>query len=197
MSRGRFDFSDGTKGARFRVLHSNGSIGLHIASDRRIDRIDLENTAAAEGPKLPSDQVRIQLTAQQAAPDANEIYTAHFALVRETKTEPVFNSRVEYVAGPQVRRHLGSRHARQSTRRDPRGFRTAGSRGHRYRQVFRPARCTVSGGQRRTRCSLRRIGETRAAICCRRSIEAARRVRRRLRQERGPAEPARNRSDDG
>jgi hypothetical protein len=94
----KIDFSDGTKGAALRVLHSNGSIGLRIAADRRIDRIDLENTAAAEGPKLPADQVRTELTAEQAAPDANEVYTTRVALIRDAKTEPVFNSRVEYVA---------------------------------------------------------------------------------------------------
>ena len=82
-----------------RALHSNGSIGLHIAPDRRIDRIDLENTAAAEGPGLPPDQVRIELTAEQAAPAANKIYTTRFVLIRGAKTEPVFNSRVEYVTG--------------------------------------------------------------------------------------------------
>ena len=95
----KIDFSDGTKGAPLRALHSNGSIGLHIAPDRRIDRIDLENTAAADGPKLPPDQVRIELTAEQAAPDANEIYTTRFVLIRKGKTEPVFNSRFEYVSG--------------------------------------------------------------------------------------------------
>ena len=95
----KIDFSDGTKGAPLRALHSNGSIGLHIAPDRRIDRIDLENTAAAEGPGLPPDQVRIELTAEQAAPAANKIYTTRFVLIRGAKTEPVFNSRVEYVTG--------------------------------------------------------------------------------------------------
>ncbi len=94
----KVDFSDRTKGAPLRALHANGTMGLHIAPDRRIDRIELENTVAAEGPKLPADPVRIQLTAEQVAPDANEIYTAHFALVRDGKAEPVFNTRTEYVA---------------------------------------------------------------------------------------------------
>ena len=95
----KIDYSDATKGAPLRALHANGSIGLHIASDRRIDRIDLENVAAADGPKLPPDQVRTDLTIEQAAPEANEIYTTRVALVRGAKTETLFNSRVEFVAG--------------------------------------------------------------------------------------------------
>lgn len=94
----KIDFSDPTAGASVRALHADGSIGLHIATDRRIDLIELENTTAAEGPKLPPDRVRLELKAEQAAPDANEIYTTRVSLLRDAKTEPVFNSRVEYVA---------------------------------------------------------------------------------------------------
>ena len=95
----KIDFSDPTTAASLRALHANGVIGLHLAADCRIDVFDLENTMTAEGPKMPPDGVRLELKAEQAAPGANELYTTRVSLVRAAQTEPVFNSRVEYVAG--------------------------------------------------------------------------------------------------
>src|SRR5208283_3366004 len=95
----KIDFSDPATAASLRTLHANGTIGLHIAADRRIDLIEVENTATAEGPRLPTDGLRLELRAEQASPGANEIYTTRVLLVRNAKTEPIFNSRVEYAAG--------------------------------------------------------------------------------------------------
>ena len=95
----KVDFSDPAEGAPLSALHANGSVGLHIAADRRVDLLEVENIAAAEGPKLPSESVRFELKAEQAAPDSDEIYTVRLSLVRNTKTEPILNSRVVYLAG--------------------------------------------------------------------------------------------------
>ena len=94
----KIDYSDSTKGAVVPALHASGSIGLHIAPDLRIDLIELENTAVAEGAKLPAEGLEIGLKAEQAAREAKEIYTAGASLVRGGKSERILNSRVEYLA---------------------------------------------------------------------------------------------------
>jgi len=95
----KIDYSDPAKGAPMRALHADGSVSLRITADRRIDSIELENTAAAEGPKLPPEGVRFELKAEQAVPDGDEIYTTRLSLLRNAATEPIFNFRVVYMAG--------------------------------------------------------------------------------------------------
>jgi hypothetical protein len=95
----KIDFSDPTTAASLRALHANGAIGFHIAADRRIDLIEIENSATAEGPRMPPDGLRLELKAEQASPEANEVYTTRVSLVRNAKAEPIFDSRVNYVAG--------------------------------------------------------------------------------------------------
>lgn len=97
----KIDFSDPTQGAPLRALHANGSLGVHIAADRRVDSVEVENLATTEGPKLPAESVQLKLTAEQAAPNADEIYTAGLSLVQNGNTSQILNSRVVYLAGEQ------------------------------------------------------------------------------------------------
>jgi hypothetical protein len=94
----KIDYADPAKEVPVRALHANGSVSLRITADRRIDLIELENTAAAEGPQLPAEGVRLELKAEQAVPDGDETYTTRLSLLRNASTEPVFNSRIVYVA---------------------------------------------------------------------------------------------------
>jgi len=91
-------FADPAKSAALRALRATGSLSAHIATDRRIDTVEVENTAAVEGPSLPADRVRVEAKAEQPAAGANEVYTASASLLRQEKAEQVFNARAEFLA---------------------------------------------------------------------------------------------------
>ena len=97
----KIDYSDPAKEAPMCALHADGSVGLHITADRRIDLIELENTTAAEGPKLLPEGIRLELKAEQPVPDGDEIYTTRLALLGNATAEPIFSFRVVYMAGAQ------------------------------------------------------------------------------------------------
>ena len=63
------DFADTKVGAALKTLRTTGTLGVHIAPDRRIDLIEIEGNAAAVGPKIPDDQFRLNLKAEQPAFD--------------------------------------------------------------------------------------------------------------------------------
>ena len=93
----KIDFTDPQKDARLRALHTTGTLALHLTADRRIDAVEIENSAAAEGPNLPADRVKLEAKAEQAAAGANETYTARLSLVRQDKIEPLLNAQVEFL----------------------------------------------------------------------------------------------------
>ena len=93
----KIDFTDSQKDAALRALHTTGTLVLHLTADRRIDEVEIENSAAAEGPNLPTDRVRLEAKAEQSAAGANETYTARVSLVRQDKIEPLLNAHVEFL----------------------------------------------------------------------------------------------------
>ena len=91
------DFADATKDAPLRALRSTGTAGLHIAGDRRIDLVEIDTTAAAMGPKLPADRVKVTARAEQPSPGGNEGYTAQVALLRGTAVEPLLKVSAQFL----------------------------------------------------------------------------------------------------
>ncbi len=83
------DFADGTPEAPLRALRTTGSAGVHIANDRRIDLVEIDAVAAAIGPKLPADRIKLTAKADQPTPGGNEGYAAQLALLRGTAVEPL------------------------------------------------------------------------------------------------------------
>ena len=92
----KVDFTDAQKAAPLQALRAAGSLALHIASDRRIDLIEIAATATAEGPQLPRDQIKLEAKAEQAAAGGNESYTVSVGLVRAGAVEPLLSSRTEF-----------------------------------------------------------------------------------------------------
>jgi hypothetical protein len=83
------DYADGTSGAAVRGAHATGSLGVHLAADRRVEAVDFESSAALEGAGLPAD--RFQLTARAAQPTAtaDETLEAAVGLVRPAAVTPL------------------------------------------------------------------------------------------------------------
>lgn len=92
------DFTDTRPGAELHSLQSTGALQVQIDADRRIVRAELDATAAATGPNLPKDQVRLQ--AQAARPDSGggESYSSTISLVRNGVTETVLSANADFAA---------------------------------------------------------------------------------------------------
>lgn len=73
--------------AAFRALHTNGTATVHITTERRIDVLEINAIASAEGPNFPSDQIKVDGKAEQPAAGGNEGYTTNVSLVREGTSE--------------------------------------------------------------------------------------------------------------
>jgi hypothetical protein len=104
--RGKIDWKievvDATKAAPIASLQTTGSAGIQIAADRRVDLLEIETTARAQGAGLPADSLKLNLKAEQPAAAANEVYTLQIGLLRQDKVEPLLSSRVEYQASAHV-----------------------------------------------------------------------------------------------
>ncbi|MBI4624458.1 MAG: hypothetical protein HY736_14735, partial [Verrucomicrobia bacterium] len=92
------DFTDPQKNAPLQKLRTTGSLALHIASDRRIDLVEIDATASAEGPNLPKDRVKLEARAEQPTAGGNESYAVRVGLVRQDKVEPLLNGSAQYQA---------------------------------------------------------------------------------------------------
>lgn len=91
------DFADAKKNAALTALRATGTAGLHIANDGRIHSVEVDTTAAAMGPKLPSDRVKLTAKAEQPAAGANETYAATVALIRGTNVEPLVKTNAQFL----------------------------------------------------------------------------------------------------
>ena len=99
--RGTVDFNvdlkDPAKDAAASAAHVTGVAAVHIAADRRIDVAELDVTVAADGPKLPDDQLKLQARAEQPAAGGNEGYTLTLGLVRGGAMTPILKMGAQYV----------------------------------------------------------------------------------------------------
>ena len=94
------EFSDAKTAAALQTLNAKGGATLHLSSDRRVDSITIDSTAALKGPKLPEEQIKLIATAAQPAAEGNETYTADVGLVRGSAVETLLKARAEYLAAP-------------------------------------------------------------------------------------------------
>lgn len=98
----KVDLKDASPTAALSTAQVQGNATVRIAADRRIDRFELSTTARADGPGLPDDPLRLDLTAAQASEGGNETYEARLGLVRGADAVPLFRSNVEYQSGTQT-----------------------------------------------------------------------------------------------
>ena len=91
------DFADATRDAALRALRATGTATLHIAADRRIDSVEVDTVAAAMGPKLPSDRVKLSAKAEQPTAGGNETYAATVALMRGNAIEPLLKTNAQFL----------------------------------------------------------------------------------------------------
>ncbi|MDO8540457.1 MAG: hypothetical protein Q7S40_08440 [Opitutaceae bacterium] len=92
----RADFADAKKTAPLRGLRSRGVASVHITSDRRIDLVELDASATADGPNLPKDQVKITAKAEQPTAGGNENYVVNVGLERGGRHERILGSTAQY-----------------------------------------------------------------------------------------------------
>ncbi|MEO6567666.1 MAG: hypothetical protein ABIO94_02790, partial [Opitutaceae bacterium] len=92
------EFLDAKTGPALQTLNTKGGATIHLSSDRRIDSITVDFTAAIKGPKLPEEQIKLVATAAQPAAGGNETYTANVGLVRGGAVETLFKASAEYLA---------------------------------------------------------------------------------------------------
>ncbi len=91
------DFADATPDAPIRALRTTGTAGVQLANDRRIDVVEIDAIAAAMGPKLPADRIKLTAKADQPTPGGNEGYTAQLGLMRGTTVEPLLKLNAQYI----------------------------------------------------------------------------------------------------
>lgn len=94
----KVDFADPKTGAPLSALHVTGVTGVHIATDDRISLVELDVTATAEGPQLPTDQIRLEAKAEQPAAGTNEGYSLSVGLVRNGKVEQLLKGAGQFQA---------------------------------------------------------------------------------------------------
>ena len=92
------DFADAKNDAALRALRATGTAAVHISSDRRIDSVEVDTIAAAMGPKLPPDRVKLTARLAQPAAGGNESYNATVALMRGNNVEPLLKTDAQYLA---------------------------------------------------------------------------------------------------
>ncbi|MGH7944538.1 MAG: hypothetical protein ACREF9_05965 [Opitutaceae bacterium] len=92
------DFADSTAGAALRALRVNGTAALHITNDRRIDSIEVETIAAAMGPKLSAEQIKLSARAEKPAATGDETYAASVSLVKGSALEPIVKTNAKYLS---------------------------------------------------------------------------------------------------
>jgi hypothetical protein len=94
----KIDFTDPLEAASVRAAHTSGTLALRLTADRRLDLAEVQMLAAAEGSNLPADRLRLDLKAEQTSAGGDERYSVHVALVRAEKSEPLFDSVIDYRA---------------------------------------------------------------------------------------------------
>ncbi len=92
------DFADTTVGAVLRSLRTSGTLSVRITADRRIDLVEIEGAAAALGPKIPADQFRLSLKAEQPTAGGNENYALSLGRVNNATVEPLFKTSATWTA---------------------------------------------------------------------------------------------------
>ena len=92
------DFADSKVGAVLRSLKTSGTLAVRITPDRRIDLIAIEGTAAALGPKIPAEQFRLTVRAEQPKVGGDESYAVNLGLVRGTNVEPLLKVAAAWTA---------------------------------------------------------------------------------------------------
>jgi hypothetical protein len=92
------DFADSTSGAALRGLRATGNANVRIATDRRIDSIEVETTAAAMGPKLSADPIRLNAKAEKPTPTGDESYAASVNLVKAGAAEPLLKTNAQFIS---------------------------------------------------------------------------------------------------
>jgi len=91
------DFADSTQGAALVGLRSTGTANVHIASDRRIDSVEIETVAAAMGPALPPDRIQLSAMASQPTAGGNETYAASVSLLRGNAVETILKTNAQFL----------------------------------------------------------------------------------------------------
>lgn len=92
------DFADSTAGASLRALRATGNAAVHIANDRRIDSVEVENVAAAMGPKIAAEQIKVAVKAEKPAPNGDESYAATVSLVKGAALEPILKTNAQFLS---------------------------------------------------------------------------------------------------
>ncbi|MDP3073148.1 MAG: hypothetical protein Q8N18_22835 [Opitutaceae bacterium] len=92
------DFADTKVGAALKTLRTTGTLAVRITPDRRIDLIAIEGTAAALGPKIPAEQFRLNVRAEQSKAGGDENYAINLGLVRGATIEPLLKIAAAWTA---------------------------------------------------------------------------------------------------
>jgi hypothetical protein len=84
--RGRIEwtaeFTHAIPDAPLQTLRARGVAVINTTAERRIDNVELDATAIAEGPKLPRDELKLSAKANQPAAGGDESYSVAVALIR-------------------------------------------------------------------------------------------------------------------
>lgn len=91
-------FADSARGAALQTLRANGAASVQIGADRRVTLVELESTAAATGPALPTDQLKLEARVEQPAASANEIYSLRLGLARGATVAPLLAVTAQFAA---------------------------------------------------------------------------------------------------
>lgn len=93
----KVDFADRKANSPVQALRSTGTAGVRIASDRRIDLVELDATAAADGANLPKDRMKLTARLEQPRAGANESYRVNVGLDRGAQVESLLGATAEFV----------------------------------------------------------------------------------------------------
>ncbi len=92
----KVDLTNAETNAPFTALHSTGTATVHLTTERRIDLADVNALASIEGPKLPSDHVKLEAKAEQPAAGGNEGYNLHVSLIRGENAQQLLTLAAQY-----------------------------------------------------------------------------------------------------
>lgn len=90
------DFADAKADAALRALRTTGVAGVRIAADRSVTLVEVDAVAAAMGPKLPPDRVKLTLKAEKSAQGDTEDYSAAVSLLRGATVEPLVTAKAQF-----------------------------------------------------------------------------------------------------
>jgi hypothetical protein len=99
------DITSAAPDVRVHALHTSGTALVHITTERRIDILDANALASVEGTGLPTDQLKLEVKAEQPAAGGNEGYNANLSLVRGGTTDQLvtlvgqYNAAAHEIAG--------------------------------------------------------------------------------------------------